>query len=386
MKRLLKYIILLIIITSIAGYIYHIKNTTTSNFLTMPVTRGNIIKSVAATGEVTATQLVTVGAQASGQIEKIYVELGQSVKKGDLIAQIDATTQQNLYDTEQARLESYLAQLASAEVALKISQTQYEREQSLTSLQARAQSNLEDAEQAYSAAKANITEIKSLIRQTEISLNTAKVNLGYTKILSPLEGTIVSIPVEEGQTVNASMSTPTIVQIADLTKMTILMEISEGDINNLQSGMAVTYSILSMPNEQYTTILKSIDPGLTTLSNGNYEKGASSDSAIYYYGRLEVPNHDSKLRIGMTTENNIQIAEADNVLIVPISAIKNRDHKKFIRILTDTQEVVEKEVETGLADELNIEIKNGVTEGEQLILEELSNTSTPLSQGPPRMM
>lgn len=341
-------------------------------YITEKVQRQNIQKVVNAAGEVRAIQLVTVGAQVSGKIETLYVTVGQVVKKGDLIAEIDSTTQQNEVDINKAKLNSYEAQLAAAKVSLKIAEKKYKRTQALRKQNAASAEDLEDAEDAYETAKSKVTELDSTIKETEISLSTAETNLGYTKITAPLDGTIVSVPVKQGQTINAAMDTPTIVQIADLSQMEILIEISEGDISNIKPGVKVTYSILGDLNNIYETTLKSIDPGLTLLTNNEYTEVVGSDEAIYYYGRLVVPNGRGVLRIGMTTQNVIYEDSAEDVLTVPATAIKNEGQGKFVEILTKNG-VEKRSVVTGVSDGLNIEVKSGVKEGEEAVLAKMSS-------------
>lgn len=341
-------------------------------YITEKVQRQNIQKVVNAAGEVRAIQLVTVGAQVSGKIETLYVTVGQVVKKGDLIAEIDSTTQQNEVDINKAKLNSYEAQLAAAKVSLKIAEKKYKRTQALRKQNAASAEDMEDAEDAYETAKSKVTELDSTIKETEISLSTAETNLGYTKITAPLDGTIVSVPVKQGQTINAAMDTPTIVQIADLSQMEILIEISEGDISNIKPGVKVTYSILGDLNNIYETTLKSIDPGLTLLTNNEYTEVVGSDEAIYYYGRLVVPNDRGVLRIGMTTQNVIYEDSAEDVLTVPATAIKNEGQGKFVEILTKNG-VEKRSVVTGVSDGLNIEVKSGVKEGEEAVLAKMSS-------------
>lgn len=341
-------------------------------YITEKVQRQNIQKVVNAAGEVRAIQLVTVGAQVSGKIETLYVTVRQVVKKGDLIAEIDSTTQQNEVDINKAKLNSYEAQLAAAKVSLKIAEKKYKRTQALRKQNAASAEDLEDAEDAYETAKSKVTELDSTIKETEISLSTAETNLGYTKITAPLDGTIVSVPVKQGQTINAAMDTPTIVQIADLSQMEILIEISEGDISNIKPGVKVTYSILGDLNNIYETTLKSIDPGLTLLTNNEYTEVVGSDEAIYYYGRLVVPNDRGVLRIGMTTQNVIYEDSAEDVLTVPATAIKNEGQGKFVEILTKNG-VEKRSVVTGVSDGLNIEVKSGVKEGEEAVLAKMSS-------------
>ena len=348
-------------------------------YMTEKVRTGNISQVVEATGEVAAVNLVSVGAQVSGQIKKLYVVLGQEVKQGEMIAEIDSQTQENTLNTDKAKLDNYKAQLEARKIILAISRKQYDRERILIKTNSTSQQNLENARDAYATAKANVNEMESLIRQTQIAINTDETNLGYTKIRAPLNGTIVSVPVEEGQTVNANQTTPTIVQIANLNDMEIDIEISEGDITKVKPGMKIYYTILSEPNTVFHARLDSIDPGLTTLTDGSYDKSSSSTSsssssneAVYYYGRAYVDNPEGKLRIGMLTQNTIHVSSAENVLIVPSITISSQQGKHFVRVLTDKKKVEKREVETGISDGVFTEIKSGLNDGEQVISSEVS--------------
>ncbi len=337
------------------------------NYITETAKQANITKTVDATGEVAAIELVSVGSQVSGQIEKLNVVLGQELKKGDLIAQIDSTTQQNELGINKAKLKSYKAKLESAEISLKVLKSQFEREKSLAARGYSSNKTLDKAEDSYVEAKAKVEELKSLIEQTQIEVNTSETNLGYTTITAPFDGTVVSIPVKEGQTVNATQSIPTIVEMANLDKMAILIKISEGDVTKIKPYMEVTYSILSEPNKVYSAILQSIDPGLTTLTNGTYTGIIDADTAVYYYGRAIAPNDNKKLFIGMTTQNEIIIDKKENVIIAPSLSIYEKEGKKYINILEQGKSV-QKEVVTGISDNINTEIISGINKGDTIIV------------------
>ena len=353
-------------------------------YLTEPVITGGLVKTVNATGEVGAVQLVSVGAQVGGQIKKLHVVLGQDVKKGDLIAEIDSVPQLNQLETDKAKLESYTSQLAAKKVALKIAKTKYDRELQLKKRDASSKESLEDAENASALAKAEVTELESLSRQSRIAVNTDEVNLGYTRITAPLDGTIVSVPVDEGQTVNANQTTPTIVQIADLDKMELKIEISEGDITAVKPGMPIRYTILSDPETVYDATLTSIDPGLTTLTDGSYKTtsstgssasssaSSSSNNAVYYYGKALIDNKGGPLRIGMTTQTMITVANAENALLAPVVAVTARDGKKYVRVLNAAGQPEEREVTTGLSDGIHIQILSGLKAGDDVITAQLT--------------
>lgn len=369
-KKLLVYVILA---AAAAGlYFKYFKKEDTITYITQPVRRQNVEKVVNATGEVKAVDLVTVGAQVSGKIEKLYVSIGQTVKMGDMIAEIDSTTQQNDVDIAKAKMSSYQAQLKAAKTSLKIAKKQYQRMQSLKKQNAASTEDLENAEDGYESAMSKVAEIEASLKETEISLSTAETNLGYTKITAPLDGTIVSVPVKVGQTINAAMDTPTIVQIADLNQMEIYIEISEGDIGNIKPGVKVTYSVLADMNKVYETTLKSIDPALTLLTDDQYTEVVDSSEAIYFYGRLVVPNADGKLRIGMTTQNVIYVENAEDVLTVPAMALKGDVDGKYVEVRT-AEGVERRPVITGVSDDLNVEIKKGVSEGEEVVIAKMSS-------------
>lgn len=369
-KKLLVYVILAA--TAAGLYFKYFKKEDTITYITQPVRRQNVEKVVNATGEVKAVDLVTVGAQVSGKIEKLYVLIGQTVKMGDMIAEIDSTTQQNDVDIAKAKMSSYQAQLKAAKTSLKIARKQYQRMQNLKKQNAASTEDLENAEDGYESAMSKVAEIEASLKETEISLSTAETNLGYTKITAPLDGTIVSVPVKVGQTINAAMDTPTIVQIADLRQMEIYIEISEGDIGNIKPGVKVTYSVLADMNKVYETTLKSIDPALTLLTDDQYTEVVDSSEAIYFYGRLVVPNADGKLRIGMTTQNVIYVESAEDVLTVPAMALKGDVDGKYVEVRT-AEGVERRPVITGVSDDLNVEIKKGVSEGEEVVIAKMSS-------------
>ncbi len=385
--------IIILVIAALTYWLVTSKDDVT--YMTEEARVGKISQVVEATGEVAAVNLVNVGAQVSGQIKKLYVVLGQEVKQGQMIAEIDSQTQENTLNTDKAKLSNYKAQLQARKILLNIAKKQYDRELVLIKTNSTSQQNLENARDTYATAKANVNEMESLIRQTQIAINTDETNLGYTKIRAPLDGTIVSVPVEEGQTVNANQTTPTIVQIANLGDMEIDIQISEGDITKVKPGMPVDYTILSEPNTIFHAKLDSIDPGLTTLTDGSYSKSSGSTSssssteAVYYYGRSYVNNDEGKLRIGMMTQNTILVSSAENVLVVPTIAITNRNDTYFVRILTAKNKVEKRDVEIGISDGVYTEIKSGLTEGEKVITSEVGKNekvgSSSTRSRPPRI-
>ena len=380
-------ILIILLILGVGGYFvydkfFNIKDEKVE-FITKKAKKGSFSKKVDATGEIFATELIDVGAQVSGQIKKLYVKLGDQVKKGDMIASIDSSTQQNSIDNKEAQLAIYKAQLESAKVALNIAKTQFDRENALFSKNATSKQEFESAKNTYSANSAKIKELEAQIKQTNIELSTAKINLGYTKITAPRDGTVVSVQVEEGQTVNANQTTPTIVNIADLSQVKMKMQIAEGDITKIKVGTPVEYSILSEPTKKFQTTVSSIDPGLTTLSDGSYgssssskssySSSSSSSSAVYYYAQSIVDNKDGILRIGMTTQNELLIANVEDAIIVPSIGIKKDENGTFVYVLKDGKPV-KTAVKTGIKDNLDTQIISGINEGDEIITSQGSSS------------
>ncbi len=367
--------IYLLIILALAWLIklYFFPSKSNNTFITAPVTRTDIEQTVLATGTVKAFKQVDVGAQVSGQIQTIKVQLGQTVRKGEVLAIIDARTQKNTLQTAQA-------QLASNQASLEKAQADFTRQQTMFNAGAASKEN-------FDAAKASLAAARASVNQSKISVDNAKLTLGYTQVLAPIDGVVVSLAVEEGQTVNANQSTPTLLTIAQLDKVTIRAEISEGDVTKVNIGMPAYFTILGESEHRYETALRAIDPGPTTLTDNSTSTSSSSASAIYYYGMLDVPNPDGKLRIAMTTQVSIVANSAKNALTIPSTALgkKDKDGKYLVKTLTKDNQTEEHWVEVGLNNNVNAEIKSGLSEGDQVVVSQSSTAPTATSKSSPRM-
>ena len=380
MKKRFFILLGLLVATGAVYYFFSSNNKQETTYLTESVTRGNVEKTVVASGSVESVNEVDVGAQASGEITKLYVKLGQEIKKGEMIADIDSTTQINTLNTKKAALVSYQAQLKAKKTAYDVALSSYNRLSKLYTQKATSLDSLNTAKSTLDNAKAEMEAIEANIKQAEIEVNTAETNVGYTKITAPMDGTVISVPVSEGQTVNANQTTPTIVTIADLSKMKIKPEISEGDITKVKAGQEVSFTILSDSQTVYHSVIDSIDPANTTTtdssstsSSTSSSSSSSTTSAIYYYANVLIDNPNRTLRIGMTTENNIKIANAKDVLLVSNMAIQKLDGKSFVNVLNDKNQPEQREVETGVQNDFQTEIKSGLNEGEKVIVSQVAN-------------
>ncbi|MCZ6111945.1 efflux RND transporter periplasmic adaptor subunit [Campylobacter ureolyticus] len=364
-KKWIFFIVILLIV--IACFKFFNKKEEVDYFTIKP-TKGDFANVVVATGEVSAQNLIDVGAQVSGQIQKLFVKTGDMVKKGEIIAKIDSVKQSNEVGKLKAENEILLADLNASEISLKILNSKFQRQKTLFSKNATSKEALDDAYDLVSLKASQISQTKAKILQNQIDLDTAMTNLGYTEILSPLDGIVISTIVKEGQTVNANQTTPLIVQIADLSKLEINMQIAEGDLPKVKTGMKVRFSILADPNKKFEGVISSIDPAMTTLSDGvKNTQTSQKNEAVYYYAKMLVDNSDNFLKIGMTTENEIIIDEVKDAIYIPKNAVFKENDKFFVSILKDN-EAVKKQVTLGIEDGFYTQIKSGINENYDVIL------------------
>ena len=323
-SKIIFTIIAILIIALLAWWFLKPKEELPS-YITAQVERGDIENSVIATGLLEATKIVSVGAQASGQLKKMYVELGDEVKQGQLIAQINSVTQENEIQTAQASIKNQQAQLAVRQATLAQVQAEYNRQKNMYAQDATSKAELESALASYKTAQAEIVALNAQIEQSRLTLATAQEELGYTRIIAPMDGTVVAIVTEEGQTVNANQSAPTIVKLAKLDTMTVNAEISEADVMKVEKGQSVYFTTLGDSEKKYYATLRQIEPAPESISDDSSSSSSSSSSeAIYYNALFDVPNEDGKLRIDMTAQVSIIIDQAKNVLTIPSSAIETK--------------------------------------------------------------
>lgn len=412
-----------------------------TRYVTAAVTRGDIEQTVIATGTLEARNLVSVGAQVSGRVVSLKVDLGDAVEQGQLIAEIDSLPQQNALRNAEAGLATLRAQRSARVAALKQSELAFKRQQEMMSADATSRAEYEAAEASLASTRADISALDAQIEQGSIQVDTAKLNLGYTKILAPIDGTVVAVVTKEGQTVNANQSAPTIVKLAELSTLTIKAQISEADVVKVAPNQKVWFTILGEPDRRYYAQLRAVEPAPESIASETTSNSASSTSstAVYYNGLFDVPNPDGKLRISMTATVNIVLGEARGALLVPSSAIvagggsragagaaqrrppgtgaptdgsagtaapnaapnaapaarsadaggerprrrreagaENGERPaapRFVRVLDAAGEVVEKPVRVGLDNNIQAEILEGLSEGDQVVLGQSGNAA-----------
>lgn len=377
-KKRFGWIKLLITLGLIGGGVYYYQQQTNQTppppqYLTEKVKRGTVAQTVLATGSVQASKEVKVGAQVSGEIKQLHVKIGDKVQKGDLLATLDSRSQNNEHQSALANLEASKANFAAAEVKRNEAQKTFNRRQNLNQSGADTKENLDNAKSALEQAKSALEQAKAEVRRNEIAVENSKLSLGHTKVIAPMDGLVIATAVEEGQSVNSAQNSPTLVTIAQTDTMRIKAEIAEADVNKVQAGMPAYFTLLGNPKKRFVTQIASIDPAPLAISNNS----SSSDSAVYYYARLLHDNANGELRIGMTTNVVITLAEAKDALIIPMTALQTTPEGETVRVLKNGSAEVQK-VETGLDNGVMVEIRSGLNEGDEVIIsQELDDNGMP---------
>jgi macrolide-specific efflux system membrane fusion protein len=282
-----------------------------ADYITAPVERGSIEDTVTALGNLQPLTYVDVGAQVSGQIQTIHVIIGDKVKKGDLLVEIDPKVQQEKVDQSKSQLDAMKATLVDRQATLKLRQAQAARETSLHAQGADSLDAYQAALAAVASAQSAVTSQLAQIAQAESSLSADETTLSYSKILAPMDGTVVSLTLKQGQTINASQQTPTILRIADLSTMTVWTQVSEADISRLRVGMPAYFTTLGDPNTRHEGKLRQVLPTPEITNN-----------VILYDVLFDVANPAQTLMTQMTAQVFFTVASAENALTVPVAALQ----------------------------------------------------------------
>ncbi len=341
---------------------------------TARVGKGTIASTVTATGKLEAIKTVEVGTQVSGVINKIFVDFNTQVKRGDLLAQIDETPLQ-------AQLEQSKSTVDQAEAQVKYQKATYDRYKTMVEKKLIAQSDFDLAEYNYKNALSSLNNAKSMYDKN-------KINLGYARILSPIDGVILNRAVDEGQTVAASFSTPTLFTIAnDLTQMRVEANVDEADIGNVSLNQRVEFTVDAYPEMKFAGSVTEIRMQPVTTSN-----------VVTYTVIIQAPNPDKKLMPGMTASTTIFVNEKKDILVVPGKAIRfapvqetyssylkslpmdtakkmeinlpanTIDKDKMFIWIKSGQVIDQHEVKIGTNDGINYELVSGLNEGDEIIL------------------
>ncbi|AWH44533.1 efflux RND transporter periplasmic adaptor subunit [Stenotrophomonas sp. ZAC14A_NAIMI4_1] len=342
-----------------------------------PVQRGDIEQVVEATGTLKPSRLVSVGAQVSGRIETLHVKLGDRVKAGDLIAEIDSRTQRNALQSAQAAQRSARANRDALAADLRQYQLTLQRQQALVARQLVARADYDAARTKVDATREQVAALDGEVVQRQTDVDVAQTNLGYTRITAPTDGTVLAVVARQGQTVNAVQSAPTIVMLGNQDVMTVYAEISEADVVHTALGQEAYFTILGDSGRRYSSTLRDIAPAPESITNedtsGFAAPGASagaSRTAMYYNGQFDVDNADGRLRSYMTAQVRIVLGRAKGVLTIPSAALgaRSADGSYSVQVRGADGRPAARRITTGLDDQINVEVRSGLQQGEQVVL------------------
>lgn len=344
---------------------------------TVAVTRADIESSVTALGTLQPRRYVDVGAQASGQIHTLHVEAGDHVRKGQLLVEIDPSTQQARLDAGRYSIDNLKAQLAEQRAQFQLAQQQLKRQRDLAAAGATRDEDVQTAAAQLKVTQARIDMFQAQIRQAQANLRSDEAELGYTRIYAPMDGTVVAVDAREGQTLNAQQQTPLILRIARLSPMTVWAQVSEADIGKVKPGMTAYFTTLAGGKRRWTSTVRQILPippkPLDQSSQGggsptSATNGTTGSQVVQYTVLLDVDNPDGALMAEMTTQVFFVAGQASQVLTVPLAALDDNNGLRLARVLNSKGEVEQRQVQTGLSDRLRVQVLDGLSEGERLVI------------------
>lgn len=369
MKNKKKIIIsgIVLVVLAIVGYSFiNTGDSVVIEAKTVMVKKGNVTTMVTATGTIEPINQVDVGTQVSGVVEKIYVDYNSVVKEGQLIAELDKTNLKAAKTQAQAAYDNALSQK-------NYTKTIYDRQKTLYDNQVISKSDFDDAAYNYETAKGTVTQRYSDLQQ-------AKTNLEYANIYSPIDGVVLSRDIDEGQTVAASYSTPTLFTIAqDLKEMQVEADVDEADIGNVKEGQRVEFTVDAYMGETFNGVVTQVRLNPTITSN-----------VVTYAVIIKAENEDLKLKPGLTATISVYTLELNDVLTAEAKAINfspntetlaayNKDHKlseiaanstrkeNVLWVLGKDRSITPKTVTLGASDGVNVQVLSGISEGEQLV-------------------
>jgi len=354
-----------------AWYFLHPRPDAASRFVTATVATGDVEDTVTALGNLQPKNYVDVGAQVSGQLMRIDTAIGQQVKAGQLLAEIDPTILEAKVTADEAALANLQAQLLDKQAQLDLAQKQLTRQQNMMGDQATSEDALQIAGTTVLSNKAQIAALEAQAKQAQSTLDGDKANLGYTKIYAPMDGTVVSLTAQQGQTLNASQTTPVLLRIADLATMTVWTQVSEADVPRLKLGMGAYFTTLGDQDHRWQGKLLQILPTPDVVNN-----------VVLYPALFEVKNPDGALMTQMSAQVFFIVNSVKNAVTVPVAALRpvkgsgeavrksdDPDAKQYtVRVIGADGKEARKPVWIGVMNRVSAEVLSGLQPGDEVIV------------------
>ena len=355
---LIKIALLLIIIGAPAYALYSIYTPAANDEaqLLAPVRRGDIETTIVATGQLEPKRYVEVGAQVSGQVDAIYVEEGDVVTEGQLLVDIDATVFRTQVQKTEANLENKRAQLEQLKAERELAILRAKRNERLHAQDAVSEDEVYASQTNVRVLDSKISASIAQIKADEASLEGDRATLGFAKIYAPIAGTVATIKVRQGQTLNANQNAPTLLQISDLNTMTVRAEVSEADVGKLYPGMPVYFTTLGDTRTRYHSTVRQVLPTPNVVND-----------VVLYQVLIDIQNDSGALMDAMTTQVFFVQEQKTDTLLVPLAAIKGPPRNPFVLVATE-QGNEQRQVKVGIRNRTVAEILDGLSEGEQVVV------------------
>jgi len=326
------------------------------------VARANIEEVVTSQGKLEAKQYVDVGTQVSGQLKAIHVDIGDTVTKGQLLAEIDPRVYQAQVEAAEAGLNSLRAQLNQQKAEAVLAEQNLKRNQNLIAVNAVSQQALQETESLAAVENAQVNSIIAQIQQTESNLKASRTNLSYTKIYAPMAGTVTTLPTKEGQTLNANQTAPVVLQVANLDTMTVRAQVAEADVSRIKESMPAYFTTLGNNERRWPGKVRQVLPTPQIVND-----------VVLYDVLIDVKNESRKLMTGMTTQVFFIFGKAENALVIPAEVLTRRaarednDKGKAYRVAVINETGREQRViHVGLQTRTQAEVVDGLKEGEKI--------------------
>ncbi len=338
---------------------------------TAAVTRSTIQETVTAQGKLEPKDYVDVGVQVSGQLKKLHVEIGDVVKKSDLLAELDPLPYQAKVAGDEAKLASLRAQIEQQKAQEALDKSQLKRAQELMKIKAVSQDELETKATALKVTQANIQSLEAQSKEAEANLESDKINLGYTKVYAPMDGIVADRTAREGQTLNANQTTPKILTLADLNIMTVRAQVAEADVMRLKPGMEAQFAPLGAQDRRWKGVIRQILPTPQIVND-----------VVLYDALIDVENNDRQLMNGMSAQVFFELGRAENALTIPMRAlgrrVADRDSDKGrayqVKVMNGGKPE-DRVVYVGLTTRSQAEIRDGLQENDAVQLDNRLDTT-----------
>ncbi|MEJ6000857.1 efflux RND transporter periplasmic adaptor subunit [Paucibacter soli] len=323
------------------------------------VSLADVTQTVQAGGVLQARTRVEVGAQVSGQIQALHVQLGQAVKKGELLVSLDPELARSDVAQAEAALAQQRAMLDGRQIDLQTAKRELARQQRLLAGQATAATEAERAETELAKLEADVRGQTATVARLQADLANRQLRLGYTRISAPMDGTVVNLPVQEGQTVIAVQVTPVMLTLANLDTITVRARVPEADIQAIQVGQLARFNTLAGEGKRYEGRVRVIQPIPERTGN-----------AVFYNVLFEVENRDRKLFSDMTVQVDIETGSARQVLSIPTVALgeRGKDGRYTVQLLDATNKQTPRQVRVGLQDGARVQVLEGLKAGDKVLL------------------